>query len=88
MILIDNQKKLIETEDHFMIKKYNRIEHVKFKNVTGLEIESPDIVIYDEGEDCIDEISFENIWMNGEKLMPGDKRLRINNSKTKKIRIN
>lgn len=87
MILIDNQKKLIATEEHFMMKKYNRIEHVKFKNITGLKVESPDIVIYDEGEDCIDKISFENILMNGEKLMPGDKRLKLKGGKIQTISI-
>ncbi len=87
MILIDNQKKLIETEEHFMLKEYNRIEHLKFKNITGLKIESPEIVIYDEGGGFIDKISFENIFMNGEKLIPGDRRLKLKGGKIKTISI-
>lgn len=82
LILVDNFKYMIANNNSYPDKPYNPIENISFRRITATNISNPDIVIYDESANgIIKDITFEDVIINNQKVVPGDPRLKITNAK-------
>ena len=81
VILVDNIKELIEGNNTFPDAPYNRIENIHFRQITGTDLTTPTVVIYDEsGKGLIRNITLDDVVLNGILMEKGSPDLKVTNA--------
>jgi hypothetical protein len=76
LICVYNVKKPKEGTRYFPDKPYSSITDIAFTNLRAHNIQNPEILMYDEAQnDMLTGISFDDVVINGERLVDGDRRL-------------